>query len=314
MKKIKKIFVITFFIIFINLITSCQISNNLESFSYTEYPLIREGISLHLDKISKKDKKTDKDILLVHGLTYSSHEFDVNYEDYSLVRHLANEGYAVWRLDIAGYGLSEEVSDGFLPDSNYASEDIHAAIDKICEISNNDKIDVLGWSWGTVTSSRCVINYPEHIRKYILYAPILSGIGADTISEPFNKNSWENASSDFQTTENGEIDYNIIDPVVVDIFCSNAWRYDKDKSPNGGRRDICVNKSIKLIELDKITVPTLIICGDKDPYLNYDLINNSINSLPNGSVLNIIEGASHVLYIEKLYYKDFQNKLISFLK
>ena len=39
--------------------------------------LERNGISLHLD-----------------------------YQDYSLVRRLAGEGYAVWRIDIAGYGQS----------------------------------------------------------------------------------------------------------------------------------------------------------------------------------------------------------------
>jgi hypothetical protein len=34
-------------------------------------------------------------MLLVHGLTFSSHEFDLNYKDYSLARWLANQGYVV---------------------------------------------------------------------------------------------------------------------------------------------------------------------------------------------------------------------------
>ena len=46
---------------------------------------------------------------MIHGVTYSSHEFDINYKDYSLVRFLTGEGYAVWRLDIAGFGQSEEL-------------------------------------------------------------------------------------------------------------------------------------------------------------------------------------------------------------
>ena len=70
-----------------------------------EYALERNGIVLHLDCTTLKGKEPERNILLVHGVTYSSHEFDINYKDYSLLRFLAREGYAVWRLDIAGFGL-----------------------------------------------------------------------------------------------------------------------------------------------------------------------------------------------------------------
>ena len=87
---------------------------------YTEYALERNGIDLHLDRVSAEGTASEKNILLIHGVTYSSHEFDIDYKDYSLVRKLAREGYDVWRLDIAGFGQSESVPDGFLPDSDYA--------------------------------------------------------------------------------------------------------------------------------------------------------------------------------------------------
>lgn len=74
-----------------------------------------------------------------------------------------------------------------------------------------------------------------------------------------------------------------------------------------------VDKSEKLIDLSKITVPTLVICGSNDPYLNFELVNNSIKALPEGSELEIIEGGAHVIMYEKPYYKEFQNKLSEFL-
>ncbi|MCR4654862.1 MAG: alpha/beta hydrolase [Lachnospiraceae bacterium] len=288
-------------------------SRYAETFSYNEYALDRAGISLHLDRVAEEGAEPYKNILLVHGVTYSSHEFDINYEDYSLVRFLAGNGYAVWRLDIAGYGRSEEVEDGFLPDSDYAAEDIHAAIEKICEVSGQDKIDVLGWSWGTVTAGRCVAKYPEHVERLVLYAPILSGIGEYEVTEPFHHNTWEHAADDFQRTAEGEFDYSVTDPVVIEMFCSGSWHYDGESSPNGGRRDICVDESEKLIVPEEITVPTLVICGDKDPYLNYALVNTVTDYLPEGSSLEIIEGASHVAYIEKPYHRDFQERLKRFL-
>lgn len=296
-----------------------SVSDELEhtqevTYCYEEYPLERNGIRLHLDCMYENKKTPDKSILLIHGVTYSSHEFDIDYEDYSLVRRLAREGYAVWRLDIAGFGQSEPVEDGFLPDSDYAADDINAAVEEIIKITGQDKIDILGWSWGTVTVSRFVAKHSRHISRMVLYAPILNGIGAYEVTEDFHHNTWEHAVEDFQKDENGDPDFEITDPVVIEIFCSNCWHYDGEQSPNGGRRDVCVDPSEKLINLKQITVPTLVICGDKDPYLDYELVKGSIESLPEGSELEIIPGGSHVVYVEKPFYRDFQDRLIDYLK
>ena len=70
-----------------------------DAYSYAEYPLERNGISLHLDCMKVENTEPEKNILLVHGSTYSSHEFDIDYEDYSLVRRLASEGFAVWPFE-----------------------------------------------------------------------------------------------------------------------------------------------------------------------------------------------------------------------
>ena len=55
------------------------------------------------------------------------------------------------------------------------------------------------------------------------------------------------------------------------------------------------------------------ICGDKDPYLDYRHIRSSLNHLPEGSELEVIPGGSHIVMYEKPYYRDFQDKLIHFL-
>ena len=191
-------------------------------------------------------------VLLIHGVTYSSHEFDIDYKDYSLVRRLAREGYAVWRLDIAGFGQSGEVEDGFLPDSDYAAEDINAAVEEIVKESGDDKIDVLGWSWGTVTTGRFAADHPEHIKRLVLYAPILRGIGEADITEPFHHNTWEHAADDFQKDTTGAFDLSVTDPVVIDLFCSSCWKYDGKYSPNGGRRDLCVAGSEKLMQFPQM--------------------------------------------------------------
>ncbi|MCR5747359.1 MAG: alpha/beta hydrolase [Lachnospiraceae bacterium] len=282
-------------------------------FYYSEIPLERNGIDLHLDCIFAEGEKPQKDILLIHGVTYSSNEFDTDYQDYSLVRRLAKEGYNVWRLDIAGFGQSEEVDDGFMPDSDYAAQDIDAAVETIKEETGHEKIDILGWSWGTVTVSRYAAANAGDIRRIILYAPILSGIGEYEVTEEFHHNTWEHAADDFQKKEDGSPDLSIAEKNVIDIYCSNCWHYDGESSPNGGRRDICVSEDEELIDLTKLSNPTLIIYGDNDPYLNKEKLAMSEKLLPEGSDMEVIRGGSHVMMIEKPYYHAFQDKVVGFL-
>jgi pimeloyl-ACP methyl ester carboxylesterase len=155
--------------------------------------------------------------------------------------------------------------------------------------------------------------HPEHIDRLILYAPILSGIGAYDVPDAFHHNTWEHAASDFQMTEDGAYDLSVTDPVIIEEFCSSCWHHDGESSPNGGRRDICVPQNELLIDLKAISVPTLLIHGDADPYLNYELLEGALDELPDGSDHVVIHGGSHVVMIEAPYYHEFQGAVAGFL-
>ena len=210
-------------------------------------PLERNRVPLHLERYVEKDGKRKQPLLLVHGVTYSSHEFDVDYKDYSLARYFAGHGFEVWLLDIAGFGNSGSIGDGFRPDSDYAAEDIASAVRCIMQRDQVSAVDVLGWSWGTVTSGRFAARHPEMVRRLVLYAPIVAGLGEQQVAEPFHTNTWIHAAEDFQTAPDGGIDFRIVERPVADTFLSNAWRNDKTSSPNGGRRDLLVSPDTRLI-------------------------------------------------------------------
>ena len=277
------------------------------------FPLERNGISLYLERLEVAGSKPGKQILLAHGLTYSSHEFDVDIGDYSLARFLAGKGYSVWILDIAGYGRSEKVKDGFRTTSDSGAEDIAAAAQLIIQTSGQQKIDVLGWSWGTVTGGRFAAKYPDMVRKLVLYAPILAGLADVEVTEPYKIPDWAHAASDFQVKEDKTIDYDIVEPLVAAVFLSNCWRYDGAGSPNGGRRDLLVSPEKRLIPTASIKAPTLMIYGDKDDYINLDASKEALPTLPEGSKLEIIPGAAHAMMMEKPYYKTFRETVIKFL-
>ena len=278
------------------------------------FPLERNGAKLYLERMQLSGSAHEKQILLVHGLTYSSHEFDVNVGDYSLTRFLANNGYAVWLLDITGYGRSEKIEDGFMPNSDYAAEDIAAAVKLILESSRQEKTDILGWSWGTVTAGRFAAKYPDLVRKLVLYAPIVAGLAEMEVTEPFKIPDWEHAASDFQVKEDKTIDYDIVEPLVADTFLSNCWRYDGAGSPNGGRRDLLVSPEKLLIPTASIKAPTLMIYGSKDEYINVELCTEAFDTLPEGSKLEIVSGAAHAMMMEKPYYKAFRECVLDFLQ
>ena len=278
-------------------------------------PLEREGVRLHLECLTAEGEGGKEPLLMVHGLTYSSHEFDVNCGDYSLARFFAGNGYAVWLLDIAGYGSSDPVEDGFRPNSDYAAEDIAAAVELILKRSGKKSLSVLGWSWGTVTSGRFAAKYPDRVKKLVLYAPIVAGLGEAEVKVPFNKNTWAHAAGDFQLKEDKTIDEAITEPTVVDTFLSNCWRYDKDGSPNGGRRDLLVAPDKRLIPTASIKAPVLIIVGSKDDYVSPELCREAFETLSDkGSRLEVIEGAAHAMMMEKPYYRTFREKVLDFLK
>ena len=276
-------------------------------------PLERNHVPLHLERYIVKDGQRKKPVLFVHGVTYSSHEFDVDFKDYSLARYFARHGFEVWLLDIAGYGNSGRVGDGFMPDSDYAAEDIASAVRCILKRNQISAMDVMGWSWGTVTSGRFAARYPEMVRRLVLYAPIVAGLGERQLDKSFHINSWVHAAEDFQTGPDGGIDFRIVEKPVADTYLSNAWRNDKDSSPNGGRRDLLTNRDARLIPTADIKAPTLIIAGSKDPYVSPALCEEAFKTLAGkDSELVIIEGAGHAMLIERPYYRKFREKVRAF--
>ena len=102
-KRICSLLILLILLVCMNTLSGCASDNTsgdepgtkqetVTEYSYQEYPLMRNNIDLHLDCVSDEKTQPEKSILLVHGATYSSHEFDIDFEDYSLVKRLADEG------------------------------------------------------------------------------------------------------------------------------------------------------------------------------------------------------------------------------
>ena len=134
-----------------------------------------DGTDLYLTKFWCPASWQDKNILMVHGLTYTQHVFDIKYKDYSVCEYFAKNGYTVWRLDLSGYGKSGKYEDGWKVTTQHAAEDEIYALEKICELQGVEKLDLLGWSWGTMTTSKVASQRPDLLKKVVWLGPCFGG-------------------------------------------------------------------------------------------------------------------------------------------
>jgi pimeloyl-ACP methyl ester carboxylesterase len=124
--------------------------------------------------------KGDKVLLFVHGATYPAETaFDLQLNGMSWMDYIARHGYDVYLVDVRGYGRSTRPKEMSEPAEKnppivrtpVAANDVGAAVEFIRKRRGVDKINLMGWSWGTSIMGVYTINNNEKVHKLVLYAP-----------------------------------------------------------------------------------------------------------------------------------------------
>lgn len=199
-------------------------------------------------------------ILLVHGRTWSAlPDFDlqVEGEDLSLMDGLVKEGYAVYAVDLRGYGETpRDETEWFTPDR--AAKDLAVVMEWIG--SQKDwvkKPHLFGWSMGSTSSQLMAQRNPELISSLTLFGYWFDNdqkIPADAPNHALQKivNTAEAAASDFIIP--GSISEKAIDAYVKVSLETDPIKVDWKNLDEYNELDP-----------SKVVVPTLIIQGEHDP-------------------------------------------------
>jgi len=242
--------------------------------------------------------KSGKVVLLAHGAgTPGRIAFDLQIPEksavtYSLMDHLAGQGFDVFAIDYQNYGRSEQHPCGLCVTTQVAANDVNAAIDYIRKLRGVDRVNLLGWGAGTNVTGLFTMQHPEKINRLVLYAPpVWSEPNGKAPTEEFRTITPENARGLFEPPAT--------DAIVVEAWMKETAQWGA-KAPNGILLDL--NTKMPLTDPKKIVAPTMIILGDLDRLVPITQPNlpGFFAALPNtDKQLIIVPGAGHTLTVQK---------------
>lgn len=240
-------------------------------------------------------------VVFVHGFPFNLEMWDAQ------MRALPNH-YRAIAYDVRGHGQSD-VGDGQYS-IEFFVDDLIALMDHLVI----QKAIVCGLSMGGYIALRAIERYPGRFNGLVL---------CDTKSESDTDEGRVKRAASLKSLKIDGVGP-FADGFVKSVFAESTFRYDpvavekvrsiiKANSPIGigGTILALASRTDTTAVLDKISIPTLVLCGEHDaltPLKDARFLHERIK----GSILHIVPEAAHVSNIENQTF--FNEKLISFLK
>jgi pimeloyl-ACP methyl ester carboxylesterase len=130
-------------------------------------------------------------VLFVHGATFGGDTFDLEIEGYDWMTQIAERGFAAYYVDLRGYGHSTRppaMSDPPAKNEPFARAeevvaDIADTVDFIRARTGADKVNLIGWSWGAVTTGMYTAANNDKVDRLVFYAPLYSDEESEWVAE-----------------------------------------------------------------------------------------------------------------------------------
>lgn len=239
-----------------------------------------------------------KVVVLAHGASTPGRvAFDLQVASapgptHSLMDYLAARGFDVFALDYQNYGRSQGHPCGRCVTTQVAANDINAVVDYVLAQRGVKQVYLLGWSWGTNTTSLFAMQHPDKVRRLVLYAPPVWTGPLPNIPVPpgdFRPVTAQNARNLFTP--------GMADPAAIEAFVAEATKFRQ--SPTGVMVDLLTR--MPLTDPTQIKAPTMIIMGEKDrltPISQKNLPAFFSGLASNDKQFTIVPAAGHALALE----------------
>jgi pimeloyl-ACP methyl ester carboxylesterase len=143
-----------------------------------------DGIQIYIRNTRPADLtsfRPERTLLFVHGATYPSDTmFDLKTGRESWMDSIARHGSDVYSMDVRGYGRSTRPPEMERPARDSAPvvttddgvRDLGAVVDHIRERRGIQRLNLMGWSWGTVIAGAYAATHPDKAERLVMYAPL----------------------------------------------------------------------------------------------------------------------------------------------
>jgi pimeloyl-ACP methyl ester carboxylesterase len=261
-------------------------------------------IKLYVWEKFSGSKSANKVLILAHGsATAGKESFDLQvpgFPDMSLMDVLARQGFDVFALDTRGFGRSTH-PEGHITTAE-ASQDLKAVVDYVTKLRGMEKVDLLGWSWGTQYAGMYLMENTGKINKYISLAQMHINSPDLAKRRPrldfFRKNPYITIPEAgwkprFTSIAPDSVNYT----EAIDTFARAAMKVET-RSPTGPQLDMVT--MMPMVNPRLITVPTMIIYGEYDDVADINGLMPFFSELPNMDKRHIVvPDAGHMIQFQK---------------
>jgi len=268
----------------------------------------------------------DRTLVFVHGATYpASTSFDLELGGTSFMDDLAEHGFDVYAIDLPGYGKSSRPAQmAQAPDANPPIETTAdavrhygAVVDYVLKRRGLQKLDAMGWSWGTTIAAGFAAEQPAKVERLVLYASVWLVQGEAVALGGAKLGAYRSVTADqarqrWLTGVAVDKRDALIPAGWFDAWQKATWATDPDaaaktppalRAPNGVVQDLRTywQSGKPTYDPAKITVPTLIVQGEWDhdtpPYMSETLFPLLVNA-PWKRYVQIGQG-THTIMMER---------------
>ena len=233
-------------------------------------------------------------ILLIHGRTWSSRpDFDLQVPGMqrSVLQSLVNQGFLAYAMDLRGYGETPRDPSGWLTPTRAASDVLNVLAWIAAQNPSLPKPALVGWSRGAAVAEFAAQLAPSRISALVMFGFVFdpdAEFADDSVPDkpPMDKNTTDSALSDF-------VSPTVTPGAMVKAFVDQALKADPILA------DLKGDKEFNALKPDHVSVPTLVMYGERDPGISQDDAGKFFARLatPDKQMV-VLPGADHAALIE----------------